>query len=216
MREAYCVALEAAQRGRLRGSVVERIRDWKLFLLIPRMLLHKPVGTQHIPKAVFVERFKSFNEGKWKDLLTECTILEGRRGSIHSDLERRVARAGKLVALGEISSARQALEAAEIAPGNVFTLNSLTNTDRRPDVPRSPLPESISTFVPATTLPLEKERFIKNLRCARKGASGGPTGMTAEHLKVCLSSGPCLELLYQLGQEIVEANFPPDCWMVLV
>ena len=34
--------------------------------------------------------------------------------------------------------------------------------------------------------------------------------MTAEHLKVCLNSDGTTELLYQLGQELVDANLPPD------
>jgi hypothetical protein len=64
LRESYVVALEAAQRGRLRGDMQDRSRAWKLFLLLPRMLLHRPEGVLLIPKAVFDDRFKRFNEGK--------------------------------------------------------------------------------------------------------------------------------------------------------
>ena len=41
-----------------------------------------------------------------------------------------------LVQLGELSSARQALEGVAFAPGNRATLNELTNVVRRPAVPR--------------------------------------------------------------------------------
>lgn len=81
-RESYVVALEAAQRGRLRGDIQERSRAWKLFFLLPRMLLHRPEGVKRIPKETFADRFKRFNEGKWLELLHECTIIEaGRKGA---------------------------------------------------------------------------------------------------------------------------------------
>ena len=76
-------------------------------------------------------------------------------------MERRVARAEALVTLGELSSARQALESAELAPGDLSTLQFLQDTDRRPDVLRSPMPDSITNFAPPCILELDKERFIK-------------------------------------------------------
>ena len=80
------------------------------------MLLHKPVVVQFIPKTTFTEWLKLFNEGRWQHLLKECTLIEERTGAMQTDMERRAARAENLVALGKLSSPRQALEAAEIAP----------------------------------------------------------------------------------------------------
>ena len=46
-----------------------------------------------------------------------------------------------LVSLGELSSARQALEGAELAPRNQATLNALRDPTRRPPRARAPLPD---------------------------------------------------------------------------
>ena len=48
-----------------------------------------------------------------------------RADSSKDDLERRVARAEMMVAVGELSSARQALEGEEVAPGTRDTLQKL-------------------------------------------------------------------------------------------
>ena len=166
----------------------DRSKAWKLFLLLPRMLLHRPEGVLLVPKDKFDDRFKRFNGGKWLELLDECTLIATRPMRTENDMERRAARAEALVVLGELSSARQALEAAELAPGNTFTLEYLQNTERRPDKLCSLMPASILDFSPSSALDLDKQRFIKNLRGSRKGASGGLTGMIAELLKVCLNS----------------------------
>ena len=173
LRESYVVALEAAQRGRLRGDMQDRSRAWKLFLLLPRMLLHRPEGVLLIPKATFDDRFKRFNEGKWLEFLDECTLIAVRRSSAQNDMERRAARAEALVSLGEVSSARQALEVAELAPGNLSTLEYLQNTDRRPDALRSPMLASILDFSLAFILDMDKQRFIQNLRGPKKRSQWG-------------------------------------------
>ena len=67
-------------------------------------------------------------------------------------LERRANRALQLVQMGELSSARHALEGAEIAPGSQATLQALTNEDRRPAIPREPLPQHVIDSVPAVEL----------------------------------------------------------------
>ena len=60
-----------------------------------------------------------------------------------------------VVQMGELSSARQALEGAEIAPGLHATLQALTNEDRRPAIHREPLPQGVIDFIPAVEFSLE-------------------------------------------------------------
>ena len=85
--------------------------------------------------------------------------------------------------MGEVSAGRQALEGAPLAPGTQRTLDQLQDLVRRPAVPYSPLPEAIRNHQAEIAFSLEKEIFIKNLKCARRGAAVGPSGMTSEHLK---------------------------------
>ena len=94
---------------------------------------------------------------------------QSRRG--RSELDVRAERAEMLVQLGELSSARQALEGAAIAPGNSATLNELTNLARRLAVLRDPLPNDLVTFQPERGFELDRENLLKNLRSARRGAA---------------------------------------------
>ena len=102
------------------------------------------------------------------------------------DLEQRAVRAEMLVHYGELSSARQALEGAALAPGNQETLNALTDASRRPAQPRDPLPERLLNSVPEIRFQLDEDQFCWNLRRSRRGAAGGPSGMTTEHLRPLL------------------------------
>ena len=61
-----------------------------------------------------------------------------RRREVQNQEERRALRAMKFVQMGELSSGRQVLEGAELAPGNRDTLNEL---NKRPARPRDPIPE---------------------------------------------------------------------------
>ena len=107
--------------------------------------------------------------------------------------------------LGELSSARQALEGAELASGNEQTLQALR---RRPAQFRDPLPDEIVHHTPDSEFKLEEARFGRNLRTARKGAAAGPSGMTSEHLRPLLASSPMLHWLFRLGEHLVTAKVP--------
>ena len=77
--------------------------------------------------------------------------------------------------LGELSAARQALESSVLAPGNLITLNALKDPDRRPELPRDDLPDALRNFRPPEVLDLDQDKFVGNLRSARKGAAAGPS-----------------------------------------
>ena len=94
-----------------------------------------------------------------------------------------VRRGESLVHVGELSSARQALEGAALAPGTRATLDKLQDARRRPP---EALPPEIMGFQPATLLDLDEKVFCRNLRSARGGVAGGPSGMTCEHLRPLL------------------------------
>ena len=119
----------------VRNQHVDREENiWRLFLLLPRMLLHKPARGGGVPKHKLMERFNMFNKGQWEALLTAggvcCTqaAVRRRRCRHRSDnVPGRVARAEALVHLGELSSARQVLEGAQLAPGSRQMLQKLTD-----------------------------------------------------------------------------------------
>ena len=128
-------------------------------------------------------------------------------------VERRAERAQALAQLGELSSARQALEGSCVAPGNLATLRSLTNPSRRPVRPRDPWPDSVVERRATSTFALDAERFLSNLRCSKKGAAGRWSGMTCEHSRPLLERHS--ELLCNLAQELAEASTPASVVDVL-
>ena len=122
---------------------VSRTRGWKLFLLLPRLLLHKPPQGGSIPTHRLVARFEAFSQGQWATLLREsvegaemvATARSRRSRRSADDIAHRAKRAQALVLMWEISSGRQELEGAALVPGTEDTLNALTDRDRRPVQP---------------------------------------------------------------------------------
>ena len=72
-KSAMRVALREWEVGTEVGDEGGRRRAWKLFLL-PRMLLHKLVRGGLVPKSKMSERFTSFSQGRWEDLLIQRAL----------------------------------------------------------------------------------------------------------------------------------------------
>ena len=135
-RNALRVAL-AEVSGRA-GNPVQLERVWKLFLLLPRVLLHRSPRGGLISKSKLTERFDKLARGEWVQLIhasVQCdeqvAVIRRRKGRRGDDLERRAIRALNFVRVGELFSARQALEGAEVAPGTEDTLKKLSDTSKR-------------------------------------------------------------------------------------
>ena len=63
---------------------------------------------------------------------------------------------------------------------------------------------------PEATFELDRDKFLKNLRCSRRGAAAGPTGMTAEHLRPLLDFARDSELLWDLAQSFSSGEVPAE------
>ena len=115
-----------------------------------------------------------------------------------------------MVQLGELFAGRQALEAAEIAPGTLPTLQALRDPSRRPPRPREDIPQELLEFEPITPLELDEGSFSKNLRSARKGAAAGPSGMTTDHLRPLLDNVRDLHMLFLVGEQLATGKAPHE------
>ena len=101
-------------------------RGWKVLILLPRMLLHRPPGGGYISRGKLIARFESFQRGDWHILLEASGVCDFRaaqsrhrsRRRHEDEVEQRALRAEGLIKMGELSHARQALEGAALAPGN--------------------------------------------------------------------------------------------------
>ena len=149
-----------------------------------------------LPKRQLQERFDQFMRGQWTQLLITgrdcsdraCQSQYRRRRTQTDTIDRRAERAEALIYLGEFSSGRHALEGAPLAFGNEETRLAWTDERRRPPMLRAPLSEDLLSFQPESSLHLSQVLLLKNLKCAKRGAAGGPSGMTAEHLRPVLES----------------------------
>ena len=198
-RLAIRAALEEVIAGHELHSEVRMVRGWKLLMLLPRMLLNRLRRGGHIPRKKLKNRFRRFQEGEWIQLLSEGqeSAVQAHRSSVRrrrrhrpDDVRDRASRALRLAQLGELSAARQALEGAQLAPGDLTTLRALTDPDRRPPVPREPLTEEVATAQPVTPFEFDPSEFLLCLRTARRGAAPGPSGMTSDHLFPTLGVRP--------------------------
>ena len=63
------VALQEIVEGSRGMEPVREERGWKLFLLLPRMMLHRPPRGGLIPRSKLIHRFELFVSGRWTELL---------------------------------------------------------------------------------------------------------------------------------------------------
>lgn len=138
----------------------ESTRAWTLWLLLPRLLLHRPPGTRTLPKEEWRKRLLAFQQGEWQHILGTIAPGETSTGPApptaqhHTNPECRTQRARHLVHQGELSAARQALTATPPAPGTAATLPQLQDPARRPAEPYTANQPAIQQFVPDQPLQL--------------------------------------------------------------
>ena len=169
---------------------------------------------------VMQERIDLFASGQWQSLLDasdECarvgvaSKVRASRRPRQDNIQSRVQRAEALAQMGELSAGRQALEGADVAPGNLATLAQLTNPVRRPPIPRDHLSGS-ATAVPVQPFDLDPELFCKNVRSGRRGAAPGPSGMTVEHLLGLVDSDHDMEVFASFAGLVSQGVSPEAFW----
>ena len=218
-RAAMRQALNAVILGEERSDVVLQIRGWKLFFLVSSMFLFRPSRRGLVPKKTLSARVDFFERGLWVDLVemslassVEATNTQARRRrkTDGDNVERRARRAFHMVQLGEVSAGRQALDGASLAPGDSKTKKALEDPSRRPAVPRDSVPDSIAQFEPEELFSLAQELFLKNVRCARRGAAPGPSEMTADHVRPFLEHSPVADALSHVASLLAQNRVPEE------
>ena len=114
LRGPYRSAMRLAMEEALHENDQRRERGWKLFLLLPRLLLFRSARGGNIHKGKLAQCFQDFSEGRWSELLRVSTQSAEDASKAHSrkrrhriveqELDRRAARALSLVQMGELSS----------------------------------------------------------------------------------------------------------------
>ena len=156
------------QGGQLASNVEITTRGWKLFMLLPRMLLCRPPRGGLIPRKRLEERLAAFNAGDWVTLI-EFSLECAMQGAVAQSRKRRrgrqndvAARALHLAQMGELLS-RQVLEAIPVATGNEAT-RKLMNESRRESAARRGLDEDILQMQRHVLVHLDEDKFQHNVR----------------------------------------------------
>ena len=150
-------------------------------------------------------------QGEWRELL-EAARGAANKKTVRKELneeeeQQKVLReAVRLVRLGELSKARQALLAAKLAPGTQETLDKLNNPEKRPPRALVPLSEEVLNTQPDTPVRLNKGLFLNNVRAAPRGSSAALSGWRNEHWKVLLDHEGSTDLLYLVAAEVAKGN----------
>ena len=117
----------------MEGDLIAECRGWKLFALVPVLLLHKPSGTGSIGRDELAKRADDFVAGRWLELLqaTSHTVPQCHTTLTEEQDElRRVQAAQARMRQGQVSRARHVLTGSALAPRTVRTFELLQG--RRP------------------------------------------------------------------------------------
>ena len=226
VRQAFVLALLALRDAYARGTAPQQTRAWKLFLLAPRLLLHRPCEQGTVGREALLQRSRNFLAGRWDTLLSAArTAAAAPRAGSAADVadaadaeafrERRRALACANVRRGEVSRARATLTSAAIAPGTDETFAALSDPERRPPVPLHDVPADLLNFQPDAPAVLNDAAVAQALRTARRGTAAGLSGATCEHYKLLLDDAEALELFTHAANLLVAAHVPTSVAVAL-
>ena len=148
-----------------------------------------------------------FREGAIAAETAHTHSVRRRRRQGGDDEARRAARSMSLTQMGELSAARQ-LEGAVVAPGKMSTLRALTDPEKRPRLPRTPLIREVADAQPSEAFQLDSIEFLTCLRKARHGPAAGPSGMTSDHLFPVLENECDSDLLCRVASLFAVGQVP--------
>ena len=204
---------ECAQSGDQLGE----LRSWKLFLLLPLMLLRRTENRGNAGRRELEERFLQFQRGSWQELLSPIEkVSKVPRASPpeHDSVSARANAAQTAVSLGEVSRARQRLVGASLAPCDENTREKLQ--ERRAVDVQSPLSPEVLNFQPSERLSLDRKTFFSCLKSAPRGSAAGPGGMTYEQLRVLLDDPAGAKDLASAADMFTRGHLPEEIWIALM
>ena len=124
-RRAFVAALTEVQAAHGQAGEQRVLRAWKLFFLLPRLLLTPSQQTGPQGRSCLLRRFELFRLGEWRELHRQSRLAQVppppvKRPNDTAHEDSRASKACALVRRGELSRARQVLTAAQLAP-DTFT-----------------------------------------------------------------------------------------------
>ena len=128
-----------------------------------------------------------------------------RRGNEESDLQKGI-RAEAMIRKGMLSKANMVLNSPGLARVDDFTLDALSDPERRPRDFQQPLPH---VNRPSRVV-LDRDKFLCNIRSTKRGAAPGLSGLRGEHLRILLEAPDCSSFdgIYFVANLLANAEIP--------
>ena len=145
-----------------------------------------------------------------REVSLAVAVAKSRRSRNLADtVERRAECARVLATMGELSSARLALEGVKRSPRVTRQLWGHRETDGEGHQNlENPFHKKILDHRPRALFSLDFDGFLHNLRKSKKGAAAGLSGKTSDHLFPLLRKPHDSVLLCELAQEFARAEIP--------
>ena len=217
IRQAYTFSLRALRDAHSRAGEAQQTRAWKLFLLVPRLLLFRVRVTGSTGREALLQRVRGFLAGRWTALLAAARDAADHLGpapTAHADddaasLRRREAACAH-VRRGEVSRGRTVLTAAALAPGTEDNFAALSDPARRPPALLTEIPADVRDLqpdAPATLTDAAVGQALRSSCSSRRGTAAVLSGATCEHYKVLLDA-EALELFAHAANLLASAQIP--------
>eukprot|EP00439_Symbiodinium_sp_Y106_P010376 s2888_g1.t1 len=178
--QAFILALRALREAYARGTAPQQTRAWKLFLLLPRLLLHRAREPGNVGREALVQRARDFLAGRWDALLLATRAAAG--------------------------APRRTLDETPMPP--TTTLARGVGHSHAPTAPAGAAARG--ACCPPQLPVLTDAAVAQALRTARRGTAAGLSGATCDHYKLLLEDAEALELLTHAANLLVAARVPAD------
>ena len=141
----FAIALRERYRARQEQDPAAEERAWKLFGLVPAMLLHRPRGTGSVGRDELAQRADEFASGHFLYLLEMASRHATESRKWGTTMERRGRAAQRRVESGQVSRARHELTGAALAPKTQATFDELQR--KRPQEQVRQIPPEVMGYV---------------------------------------------------------------------
>ena len=167
-----------------------------------------------ISRAKLVERSEAFAKGEWTKLLRASEICN-EQAAIARQRQRR--RRGMIWKVESFVPRTWCMLVSFVRHGKRWKMQWRQESDIG-QVARCATQASTKGgvardlgFQPPTLFQLHEKQFGRNLRSARRGVAGGPSGMTCEHLRPMLDEGKAIAAPLQVGREFGKSSRASGC-----
>ena len=158
LQQCFAIALRERYRARQEQDAAAEERAWKLFGLVPAMLLHRPRGTGSVGRDELAQRADEFASGHFRDLLEMASrhAAESRKWG-HTQDDDTMERRGR-------AAQRRVESGAALAPKTQATFDELQR--KRPQEQVRQIPPEVMGYVPEQALMMDFALFTKCLQSA--------------------------------------------------